>query len=239
MRNIILTGIPRSGTTLVASLLDREPNSVCLGEPEWHRPHPSLDAKTFAKAIEEDFKDLRHKLLAGIPVKDRRGKNGEVVTNYYSSEKNFELVDFTRKGLTPDFTLAVKHNAPYLAVLHELIALGTFEIRAVIRHPLEVLRSWRRLDLPISRGELPNAVSYWPQMQEAVKISDLLLRQVAMLDAMFARIRECENKLTLIRYEELAGEHQSQQSSRITQEDESILAALKKNAPQARHFYSL
>ena len=78
-RDIILTGIPRAGTSLAAQLIDMQVDSVCLGEPEWQRPHPSLDARQFTEAIRHDFADIRQKLLAGIPVKDRRDASGEAL----------------------------------------------------------------------------------------------------------------------------------------------------------------
>ena len=54
--DIILTGIPRSGTTLAAQLIDLQVDSVCLNEPEWHRPHPSLreQAELRLRALERE-----------------------------------------------------------------------------------------------------------------------------------------------------------------------------------------
>jgi hypothetical protein len=33
--DLIVTGLPRSGLTLVAALIDYLPNSVCLNAPDW------------------------------------------------------------------------------------------------------------------------------------------------------------------------------------------------------------
>ncbi len=236
-RDIILTGIPRSGTTLAASLLEAEPNTVCLNEPEWHRPHPSLDASGFVGAIATDFLRLREKLLAGTPVPDRRAENGAALTNYYESgtKTKFVIHDLLRPGLPPDFTLAIKHNAPYLAVLPELIALGRFDIRAVIRHPLPVIRSWRRLDLPISRGELPNAVAYWPEIKALVQASmPLLEKQARILELMVTRIMEHQSHITVLRYESIRHSASGiQEAEKETAEDTHILDALTRHAPVA------
>ena len=35
-RDLIISGIPRGGTTLTTALIDSLPNAVCLNEPQWH-----------------------------------------------------------------------------------------------------------------------------------------------------------------------------------------------------------
>ncbi len=239
--NILLTGIPRAGTTLAASLLDAEANTVCLNEPEWQHPHPALDAAGFALAVKEDFAAVREKLLAGVPVPDRRDAEGGALTNYYDSgtNKNFVMHPLTRENLPADFTLAMKHNGPYLAVLPELVALKCFEIRAVIRRPLPVIRSWRRLTLPISNGEMPNATAYWPEMKTltAAKM-DLLEKQVRMLELMFARIVEYQAQIQLVRYEDIR-EQGIQEAEKETAEDALILEMLNRYAPSAKGYYPL
>lgn len=238
--DILLTGIPRAGTTLAAAYLDAQPNSVCLNEPDWQHPHASLDASGFAQAIKEDFAAVRKKILMREPVMDRRAPDGSALTNYYESgTKNaFEMVPLVRRDLTPLFTLGMKHNGPYLAVLPELVALDHFEIRAIIRHPLPVLRSWRRLSLPVSRGEMPNATPYWPEMRELTQSSiPLLEKQARMLELMFARLLDNANHLTLQRHEDMATGNASQASDAATAEDNEILAALTQHAPRAMAFY--
>lgn len=239
MRNVIITGVPRAGTTLAASKLDAEPDSVCLNEPEWHRPNPALSAGGFAQAIMQDFFYLREKMLAGEPVMDRRLENGSAPTNYYDTEMKVVNYPLVRKGLSADFTLGIKHNGPYLSVLPELAALRDFEIYAVIRHPLPVLRSWRRLHLPVSEGRMPNAVLYWPEMKALTETRiDLLEKQVHMLDAMFARIDQQAKHLTILRYEDFSGKN-PQRSDALTPEDSEIVKMLKKNAPNVMKYYSL
>jgi len=239
VRNVIITGVPRGGTTLAASKLDAEPDSVCLNEPEWHRPNKDLSAGGFAQAIMKDFYYLREKMLAGEPVMDRRLEDGSAPTNYYGSEKKLVNYPLVKKVLTRDFTLGIKHNGPYMAVLPELAALREFEIYAVIRHPLPVIRSWRRLKLPISDGRMPNATPYWPEMKAICNTQiDLLEKQVHMLDAMFARIDQYQKQLTILRYEEFA-EGKNQRSDELTPEDSEIVKMLKKNASNVTRYYKL
>ncbi|MFO0389304.1 MAG: sulfotransferase [Alphaproteobacteria bacterium] len=215
MRNVILTGIPRAGTTLAGALIDDMPDTVCLNEPGWHNAKTANTAEGFAQWVAGDFERLRMCLLHGEPIPDRRGASGEAVTNYYAVDASkhmvntFEIAPFTRAGLTNNFTLAIKHNGPYLAVLPQLVDMQRFTIIAIVRHPLEVLASWRRLSLPISRGQMPNATPFWSEMAEIVATEhDLLVRQVKMYDEMCRRIIALKDYIHILPYEKLVSEPQ-------------------------------
>ena len=260
--DIILTGIPRSGTTLAAALLDGLANAVCLNEPGWHTAKSAPDAKGFADYIASEFTRLRSDLLAGNPVPDRRQADGAAATNYYrrgssgGMEEQFHIFPFTRSGLTPDFLLAVKHNGPYLAVLPELLALERFRVIAVIREPVAVIHSWRSLSLPISQARLPNAAPFWPELAAiCASGEDLLQKQVRIYGLMCRRLWQLRERITLLRYEALVenpaliaeaagrpvpgGWPSIQASVRAVPEEERrrISAMLKSHAPETEHFY--
>lgn len=208
--NVILTGIPRAGTTLAAALIDGLSDTVCLNEPHWHNAQAASNAGNFAQFITDDFMRIRAHLLAGKPLPDRRGKHGEAITNYFARDaqgtmqNTFTDYPLTRAGLSGNFTLAVKHNGPYLAVLPELIAKHHFKIIAIIRSPLPVISSWRRLNVPISRGDMPNAKAYWPALNTLINSPiDLLEKQVRLYDMMLARILEYSEFISVVRYESL------------------------------------
>lgn len=40
IRNLIVTGIPRSGTTFTAAFVDGLDDAVCLSEPDWQDARP-------------------------------------------------------------------------------------------------------------------------------------------------------------------------------------------------------
>ena len=213
--DIIITGLPRAGTTLLAKMIDTMPDSVCLNEPLWHydwaKQHGRQGPDAFARWLEEDLAEQRHHLLAGKPVMDRRLPSGEAVTNYFrehptqkEARNRVGMVPFTREGLTADFTLATKHNILYLSVLDELVKRKAFKIIAIIRHPLGVIASWQTTPIPISRGELPAAMIYWQHMRELVATPmDLLEKQIRMYDAMCERLYAHRAQIEIIKYEEL------------------------------------
>jgi len=218
-RDVIITGIPRSGTTLLTAMMDSAPDTVALNEPKWqydwareNREHsPPED---FAKWLAGDFIVSRHKLLKGIALPERRAEDGSAVTNYYhvnpqtgAMEDTFKTVPFTRPGLTPDFRLAMKHNGLYFGALQQIIETGMFDIYVIVRHPVHVIASWNRAPIPLSRGKMPGAIIYWDQMNSLTRSPvDLLEKQVKMYDLLCKRIHYFRDHVTVVQYEELVNQ---------------------------------
>lgn len=213
-KNIIITGIPRSGTTLLTAMIDSAPNAVGLHEPGWqaawmHR-NPGSTPEDFIKWLLGDFVLTRKRLLEGVPIPDRRAADGSRLTNYFrrgekpqQMVKNFEIVPFVKQGLTANFTLAMKHNGLFISVLPDIIATSCFTIIAIIRSREEVLASWRRLDLPVSHGRMPAAEYYWPEMKHLVHTPmDLHTKQGKMYDLCVQRLMRHAGDIHIVRYED-------------------------------------
>lgn len=213
-RNIIITGIPRSGTTLITALIDSMPDTVALNEPTWQYDwavaHPD-SAAVFADWLMRDFARTRQHLLKGEPIPERRREDGSAVTNYYRPDPDrpdlghtFKVLPFTRPGLTSDFTLAIKHNGLYLGCLRQILDTGAFRAVAILRHPVGVIASWNNVPIPLGEGKMPGAMMYWPQMNKLTGAPiDLLEKQVRMYDLVCHRLHNLRDRLQIITYEEL------------------------------------
>lgn len=219
--DVLVTGVPRGGTTLVGALLDSLPDTVCLSEPpwQWHKATggrldigPDPRGEVFAKWLVGDFVDLRRRLLRGEPVLDRRSADNRATTNYHAKRSSgtganapaaagVQVRGFRAGPLERDFTLAIKHNGPYLTALKPLLDLDHFTIIGVVRHPVDVIHSWRSLDLPVSRGKMHDAARCWPEMAQATADGDVLQRQVLIYDLICQRLHALGDRLTLLRYE--------------------------------------
>src|ERR1700739_4633624 len=150
MRDLIVTGIPRSGTSLAAAIIDQIPNAVCLSEPD-HQVRLMEAAKTakeFVADLGVDFDAIRRTLLVGGSVLDRRGEGGRPVTNYFEPRAShghrgsaYSVLATSRSGISPDFLLGIKHNALYAAVLPEIARTARFRIVAIVRDPVSVILS--------------------------------------------------------------------------------------------------
>lgn len=208
---VLLTGLPRSGTTLLTALLDDPPRSVALGEPRWQaqwRRHNAPDPAAFAAYLVEDFTRIRAALLRGETVEDRIATDGRPLTNYLQGGmRSFALRPRRVEALTPGFRLVMKWPALYTAVLPALVATGVFRIVALLRHPLATLRSWNATDFPIARGRLPVGEPFWPELAELCGSERPLAEKQACIWELFAaRYLALVDRITLLRYEDLVAD---------------------------------
>ena len=128
-KTVIVTGIPRSGTSLFSTLVNQLPNSVCLNEILY-------DVDKLPKHIAE----VRRRLLAHEPIPNKYNDDGSLTTNTQESQ-NLEthLVD---KRVGSDVVIGTKVNVPYLIQLNKLMRYG-FKVVAVVRNPIYTIASWR------------------------------------------------------------------------------------------------
>ena len=129
---MIVTGIPRSGTTLVCSLISQMRNAYCLSEPMevdgYIRQAASADE--FLLKVSEFFEQQRRQIIESGAALNRADRSGDLSSNYFRRNGSGQIEDESLIASVQvdvendDFTLAVKHNAHFLAVLPRLIALG-------------------------------------------------------------------------------------------------------------------
>ncbi len=216
-RDLIVTGIPRSGTTLTAALIDGLEDAVCLSESVWQDTwsREMATPDDYVQRLVDDFVHVRRDLLTGNVIVDRRRADGTPVCDYFhkgdagrdDGKPPYELVDFRRSGLSENFLLGMKHNAHYSCVLPQIVAQPAFAVIAIVRHPLEVIRSWQSVDIPISQGRLPAAERFWPEIADiARQTNDILLRQVLVYERFCERFIALRGKLALLRYEDIVRE---------------------------------
>lgn len=205
MSTLLLTGIPRSGTTLTCHLLNQCSGTVALHEPL----SPSLiegDAKPATNVILSLIHNIRAELLeTGTTISKQAGgslPSNPVARTQKGREEVVELGEFNAgKPLGEHFRLIVKHNALFTA-LWPLLEKH-FPIYAVIRNPLPVLASWQSVDLPVAAGTIPMGERFDPILTGMLaETSDVLEKQLVILNWFFERYRLCDPS-GVLRYEEI------------------------------------
>ncbi len=206
----LLTGIPRSGSSLACRLAGEVPDVVALSEP--------ISPSVFEGVVDPDEARTRIEgfvvqARAGI-VAERRAPSlhvqGRLDDNVVAVEADGGLrrrqarpgeieVD---KPLSARFTLLVKHNALFAALLPVLAP--AFPCLALVRNPLAVLASWQTVDLPVHRGRIPAGEQFDPRLRAALdREPDPLARQAVVLDWFFTRYAESLASERILRYEDL------------------------------------
>jgi hypothetical protein len=207
-RDIALTGIPRGGTTLACRLLGSSPGAVSLFEPMDVMALPARDRGAALDVVATFFTSSRQSLLATgrAPSKQR---DGEVPDNPFGARgTDGRRVALASVGFIevarplPEFTLVVKHNAAFAALLPHLAV--RFETLALVRNPVAVLASWLSVDLPVSHGHVPAGERLDAALAVALANEPArIARQLIVLDWFFARFLAHLPAHRVIRYEDV------------------------------------
>jgi hypothetical protein len=209
--DIILTGVPRSGTTLACYLLNKLANVVALHEPmEVWRLADLANDRVRCNTVVDFFSKMRQSLLTqGLAVSKQVA--GEVPDNPVSELVNPEGLRETAvslgqisvgKNLDKDFTLVVKHPAAFTAMLNVLVK--RFRCYAIIRNPLAVLASWNSVALPVEQGHAPIAEALDSVLRaELSRRPDKFDRQVCLLNWYFDQYYQTLPAASILRYEEV------------------------------------
>ena len=208
-QNLLITGIPRSGTTLTCWLINQLPNSVALAEP-MNVSELTKSSDTNAQLLEIDrfIEEVRHLALMGQPLPGKVIKGGG--SNSFPStpggHRRSMVIGSARvevsKLLRPDFLLAIKHPNAFAALLPALTE--RFECCATVRNPLSVLASWETIEAPVHRGHAPYAEATDLDLQATLgSLSSVIDRQLALLDWYFRTFTSVLPSSRVIRYEDV------------------------------------
>ncbi len=213
-KNILITGIPRSGTSLFTGTLHKIPNSVALSEPVYFKKFKKsgFSPADYADELQKLVRQIRKDITEGRPIPNRYDvKSSEIATNYFNRvqgengaqvEKTYEVREETIPVENAGFNLCIKNNAQFTACLDEIAKLVDFEIVTVVRNPLACILSWRSLNISISNGRQPGGEKFSKQLKKIRKIDDLLMRQVKIIDWYFETYHRCRDRVRLVRYED-------------------------------------
>ena len=208
--DIVLTGVPRSGTTLTCHLLNKLADTIALFEPIATRD--LAEAGNSAAACAEVRRFFQEARTAAVEEGRIYSKHvqGEVPTNHVVRREGkalrkgaFELswID-VGKPLTKDFTLVIKHPSAFAALLDGLTV--DFPSYAIVRNPIGVLGSWNSVEMAVRRGHAPAAERFAPELHAELKrIPDALDRQLHLLSWFFQRFRDCLPPERVLKYEDI------------------------------------
>jgi hypothetical protein len=206
---LLITGIPRSGTTLAASLVDQLEDTLCLNEPsryyEWAN-HCRTRTEFVAKLV-ADLEEMRTSLQRGGTVLDVRESDRAVPTNYFNDRgkrRKLDCVPVGRPGAGARLLLAVKHNEPLTAVLPELCELENVQVAAIVRHPIPTILSWQSRDIPLSKGNLSPGYRFWDEATAIRAAGGPAVHiQARIFELYCSRYWEYRDHIQIIKYEEI------------------------------------
>jgi len=175
-RNIVITGLPKSGTTYLAAILHYFSNTIILPEPPLldmsHHP-PGLGVKWL-------FDHYRAEILTKKPVHSYKKSDGRYITCTRTENKlrlsPWEVHQYDNN----DFILGIKSPRPFLYQLPDIIKeMPSARVAVIVRNPFCTAGSLRRFD----GGEM---IKEWKDMTDIIlnNMDDIILvrYQDAVLD---------------------------------------------------------
>lgn len=205
----LLSGVPRSGSSLCARLAGRLPNTVALSEPMTaDRFADTTDAATASNRVVAFVAEARRRIVLEGRAPSVH-MDGEITDQMVAADAATALrAPRTSRGLihvppvNANFTLVVKHNALFAALLpwlrERLPCLG------LVRNPVAVLASWETVALPVHDGRIPAGERFDATLRGNLERQpDVLRRRVTVLNWFFERFHRLLPAERIIRYEDL------------------------------------
>ncbi len=206
---IIISGIPRSGTSYLCHLLHCMSNCVALNEPP--EAIPLLRNTKSPLALANFLRDRRRDVLLGVPIANKV-EGGQIIQDTAKLDK-FET--YTPQVDSPNFVLGIKETLPFLTrlpMLRQIFPSARFV--ACVRNPLDTIASWKgsfgHLNIAeVVRQPIGNPIDPWltvrqqQELRAIAAIIDPASRRAAWWRFLANLILESSDRLILIRYEDL------------------------------------
>lgn len=204
----LLTGVPRSGTTLACKLLNSADNIIALHEPLNPQSFSSTSGDNITSELKKAIDNIYLRLLSGKAIEHGDHKN-LILDNPISEAtlpNTFVRRASAKRGLLKipaiktNTRVFIKQNAMFAALVNNL--KSNYELVAIIRNPIDVLTSWMTVDLPVNKGHIPAGEKFCPQLKKALEIQhDVLQRQLYIYKWFLTQYNDGE--LTIIKYEDI------------------------------------
>jgi Sulfotransferase family len=205
---LIITGISRSGTSYLCTVLHRLDNCVAINEPA--EIISLLGAEEVPLGVPAFYRELRRKILAGKPIENKL-LDGEVVEDTAVYQRRHE---YTPSVAADDFVLAVKNTREFLFRLEAVRqVMPTARVVACVRDPFDTIASWKASFAHLRDADVTPFAGHPTQMwlseqqraalREIAATSDLPERRALWWRFQAERLLEHSERILLVDYNEL------------------------------------
>ena len=185
-RNVLLTAIPRSGSSLLVHLLNQIPNCIALNE------------QSYTSLLFSFYWKLRRDINKGRPIPNKYSSKGQLTTNTIDQGTRIEYLPVEIEN--PNFVLSHKQTVPYLDRLDMLVKDG-WEIWVLVRDPLYTLASWKRCPAHFSISQLNPPCKAFAEI--SFSSEDLDIRRIETWNYLARRIDLLRDSLNILRHEDI------------------------------------
>lgn len=203
----LITGIPRSGTTLCCKLLNERKDIIALHEPI--EPSSLFYSSKHSQTVDHivtQINVLDQYIVEGRPFihGDRGGLDisnpvGESVkAGIRQVEAKRGLVQLNARA-ADSYHLVIKQNALFTALIDSISQ--RYPMVCIVRNPVDVLASWLSVDLPVNRGRIPAGERFDVALKQSLENKSVLEKQLTIYQWFIDKYRQ--SGLPTIRYEDV------------------------------------
>lgn len=190
-RDFVISGIPRSGTSLLCAVISLSPEALCFNELQYN-----------VRYLPVFFYQQRRRIKTGGRIANKVDAAGRYITSTNDSNKN--TITTVDPEVGPErFALASKVTVPYLNRLPTIMNHG-YRIVVMVRDPTFAIGSWntKKLeDTPMNKVWEP-VHAHWKNV--SFSSEHKYERQAEIWEHFASIIWRHREKVYIIRYEDLA-----------------------------------
>jgi len=191
----IVTGIPRSGTSLLCHLLNQiSSNIICMNEI------PVLyNVEALPIIFDQIYSLIQSGPKAPMLINEETGQS---ITDTQAGKTKVVLIDINI-DFEKDLYVGSKINVPYLLKLDKIFTYG-YKVIAVIRDPIYAIASWNKHKNINEQYVMPKDFEKWPRYSLFnFKTDDKISRQAELWSYLMKIISDNERQLYILKYEDL------------------------------------
>ncbi|MBU3023393.1 sulfotransferase [Aestuariibacter sp. A3R04] len=208
--DFLISGLPRSGTSLLCNLLHQSADMVVINEPREIFSH--LKDHMAGHALSLYYRRLRTDILLDRPIENKVDAQGKVIEDTRITDSR---TAYRPRVSHPHFHLGTKNPLAYLSRLEVLChSLPHIPKIVMVRHPYKVISSWvasfphlRDVDLsviPFTDTQDPLLATWQKQQLHAIsKETHLPVRRALLFNYLVESILRVRDRIHLVRYEDL------------------------------------
>ena len=214
--DLIITGIPRSGTSYVCKMLDSFDNVAVVNEPALLFEGLRYAAEPWTVPLLHA--DLRARIDAGERVQNKLDARGGLTEDTAVQETLGGYAPVLRNA---QWVCATKNTLAYMARMEGILRLMPHaRVVACVRHPLDTIASWKGTFSHLAEGD-PSALPvggladpFLPAhirdgLQEIVRLTEPAMRRAAWWRLLATEILRWGDRIQRVRYEDLVSNPQA------------------------------
>lgn len=201
--NLVITGLPRSGTSLLCARINSFDNAAVINEPQ----------EVFAElrggsidGLQRIFGKFRSDIEQGKPVYNKIKDGKFIEDTRLEDSRSLHL----HEALDDNFLLGIKNTLVFLAMLPDITRSRVFpKVLASIRHPYDCIASWHSVSFPHLQQAKPDFMLNYAtgiiarRLPEVLAEDEIYARSARLWVLLAQALLAAQGSIQVLRYEDM------------------------------------